>query len=198
MTAASTKPLNQGTPARSRVGSPPSPAAKSLEKPTDRLARRASAATEALETIGAALGFGAMMTDSPKLQLDSMAFGIHAGTVGPSLAQFAEKNSFAAALIDRSNIVTGAAGIGMAIMPLIYQVMANHRAGPQTTDDGTVTTPEFPPLLLQMGILPPHMLAAQYQADLELKMAQRQAEILRKTQAAKDELARLQTTPEGE
>ena len=117
------------------------------------------------------------------LQLDGATFAIHAEAVGPSLAQMAESNRIVAAMVDRLSLFNGVAGVGIALMPMVYQLVANH--APKETRDN------MPPQLLSLGVLPPTLLLEKLQAQNAVKMAKAQAAILREKQAAEAELAAL-------
>lgn len=164
----------------------------------ERKARRAKEAIEALETVGLAAGVAATLTGNQTLQLDAMAVGIHAESTGNGLAEFAERNTFVAALLDRASVVTGAAGLLMGAMPLLYQVLANH--APKTKKDpatGEIVANELPPQLMAMGVLPPDMLFKRYQANVALKVAKMQERMAAETRAAEDEAQRLTEAMNG-
>jgi hypothetical protein len=120
---------------------------------------------------------------STVLQLDAAACALHADDVGPALADVAGHNPVAAALVDRLSLFNGAAAVGIAIMPLIYQVVANH-APKEVRDD-------LPPELMTLGVLPPDMLLEKLKAQNAVKMARAQSAVLAERQAAEDELQRL-------
>ena len=92
------------------------------------------------------------------LQLDGAACAIHAESVGPSMAEMAESNKLVAAMVDRLALFNGVASVGIAMMPLVYQVVANH--APKETRDN------MPPQLLSLGVLPPQN-AEQFVPKLE-------------------------------
>jgi hypothetical protein len=117
------------------------------------------------------------------LQLDAAAFALHADSVGPAVAEAASHNAMAAALVDRLSLFNGVASVGLAVMPLIYQVIANH-APAEVHDD-------FPPALLSLGVLPPPLLLEKLQAQNAVKMARAQAEILAERNEAEEQLAAL-------
>lgn len=119
------------------------------------------------------------------MQLDAAACALHAEPVGAGAAQAAASNRFAAALIDRLVLFNGAAAVGIAFLPLVYQVVANH--APRETREN------FPPELLTLGVLPPALLLEKLQAQNAVKMAQAQAAILHEKQEAETELERLRT-----
>jgi hypothetical protein len=117
------------------------------------------------------------------LQLDAAAFAIHADAMGPSIALMADKNRLVAAMADRLALFNGVAGVGIAVMPLIYQLTANH--APKEARDN------MPPQLLQLGVLPPGLLMEKLEAQNAVKMARAQSAILAEKQAAEAELAAL-------
>ena len=114
------------------------------------------------------------------IQLDAAACALHAETVGPSAAQAAQANAFAAALVDRLALFNGVASVGMAVLPLVYQVIANH--APAEAKEN------FPPELLTLGVLPPKLLLEKLEAQNAVKMARAQAGILAEKTAAEAEL----------
>jgi hypothetical protein len=117
------------------------------------------------------------------LQLDAAACSLNAEPVGASLADLADQNKWAAMIVDRLGLVNGVASVGMAILPLIYQITANH-APPAARDN-------LPPELMQLGVLPPKMLMEKLQAQNAVKMARVQAAILAEKIEAEAELADL-------
>jgi hypothetical protein len=116
-------------------------------------------------------------------QLDAAACALHAEAVGAGAAQAAQSNAFAAALVDRLALFNGVASVGMAVLPLVYQVVANH--APRETRDN------FPPELMALGVLPPDLLLEKLQAQNAVKMAQAQSAILAERREAENELERL-------
>jgi len=190
----STSRLGPGTPINSGAKTARNPAAPKppSPRPGNTQQQRAAAGTELLETVGLVFGIAGMLTNNATLQLDGMTFGLHADTVGPSLAELAEKNSIARALLDRASVLTGVAGIAAVALPLAYQIMANH--APKTKKDpatGAEVPNEIPAQLINMGVLPPDMLLTQYRAMTEAKAARIQADVLRKTRDAQAETERL-------
>ena len=123
------------------------------------------------------------------LQLDAAACAIHAEALGPSLAEMAEKNRLVGALVDRLALFNGVASVGIAVMPLVYQLAANH--APVEARDN------LPPQLLQLGVLPPTLLMEKLEAQNAVKMARAQSAILAEKQAAEAELAELRDNQAG-
>jgi len=123
------------------------------------------------------------------LQLDAAAFAIHAEAMGPSLAEMAEKNRLVAAMVDRLALFNGVASVGIAVMPLVYQIAANH--APAAARDN------LPPQLLQLGVLPPSLLMEKLEAQNAVKLARAQSAILAEKQAAEAELAALRDNEAG-
>jgi hypothetical protein len=117
------------------------------------------------------------------LQLDSAACAIHAEPVGVSLAELAEQNQWAAVIVDRLGLMNGVASVGLAMLPLAYQLMANH--APQHARDN------LPPELMQLGVLPPKLLMEKLAAQNAVKMARAQTAILAEKVEAEAELAAL-------
>jgi len=117
------------------------------------------------------------------LQLDAAAAAIHAEPVGASLADLAERNSWAAIIVDRLSLVNGVASVGMAVLPLVYQVIANH--APAEARDN------LPPELMQLGVLPPSLLMEKLAAQNAVKMARAQTMILAERKEAEAELEQL-------
>lgn len=115
------------------------------------------------------------------IQLDAAACSLHAETVGPSLAELAERNSWAAVIVDRLALVNGVASVGMAVLPLVYQITANH--APREARDN------LPPELMTLGVLPPSLLMEKLAAQNAVKMAKMQTAILAERQEAEAELA---------
>ena len=118
------------------------------------------------------------------MSLDAAALAIHADSSGAALAEMADQNSYVAALVDRLELFNGVAGVATSLLPLVYQLMANH--APEDARDN------MPPELMQMGVLPPKMLMEKLEAQNSAKMARVQAEILREKLSAERELADLQ------
>lgn len=118
------------------------------------------------------------------MQLDAMAFAIHADDTGEALADMADQNQYVAALVDRLDLFNGVAGVATSVLPLVYQLVANH-APAEARDD-------MPPELMQMGVLPPNLLLEKFKAQSAAKQARIHAEILREQQAAEKELEKLQ------
>jgi hypothetical protein len=116
-------------------------------------------------------------------QLDAAAFALHAEGVGESAAAAAAANAMAAALVDHLALVNGIASVGIAVLPLAYQLIANHSPA-EVKDD-------FPPELLSLGVLPPKLLLEKLQAANAVKMARAQSAILAEKQEAEAELERL-------
>jgi len=117
------------------------------------------------------------------LQLDAATCALHAEPCGTSVALAAQTNAFSAALVDRLAILNGAAAVGMAFLPMIYQFVANH--APAEAKD------EFPPELMSLGVLPPKLLLEKLEAQNAVKMANAQAEILAEKHAAEAQLEAL-------
>ena len=117
------------------------------------------------------------------IQLDAAAAAIHAEPVGASLAELADRNSWAAVIVDRLSLVNGVASVGMALLPLVYQLTANH-APPEARDN-------LPPELMQLGVLPPSLLMEKLAAQNAVKMARAQSMILAERAEAEAELAQL-------
>ena len=206
-------PAGPGKPPRTPAGhtEPSRPQTPAATPPADIKVRRAEDATTTFELISAGMSLLAMLGSSRAvaqytaaqakndekrmnaaasmqdrclvLQLDGAACAIHAESVGPSMAEMAESNKLVAAMVDRLALFNGVASVGIAVMPLVYQVVANH--APKETRDN------MPPQLLSLGVLPPTLLLEKLQAQNAVKMAKAQAAILREKQAAEAELAAL-------
>ena len=198
----------QNRPAAGATATPP---AAGSQDPAAVLARRAGDAQDTLELLSAAGSLYSMISGARAraafekaraagsdplmkkaaaavdkatvLQLDSAAFAIHAEGAAAAVATAAARNTMAAALVDRLALFNGVAGVGLAVLPLVYQVMANH--APREVREN------LPPELLQLGVLPPDLLLEKLQAQNAVKMARAQAEILAEKQAAEAELAAL-------
>lgn len=119
------------------------------------------------------------------LQLDAATCALHAEPCGASVALAAQTNAFSAALVDRLAILNGAAAVGMAFLPMIYQFVANH--APAEAKDN------FPPELMALGVLPPKLLLEKLEAQNAVKMANAQAEILAEKHAAEAQLEALRS-----
>jgi hypothetical protein len=126
---------------------------------------------------------------STVLQLDAAACSLNAETVGPSLAELAERNSWAAMIVDRLALFNGAASVGMALLPLVYQITANH--APAEARDN------LPPELMQLGVLPPSLLMEKLAAQNAVKVARMQSAILAEKVEAEAELAALRGDQAG-
>jgi hypothetical protein len=183
-------PLGKTTPVKTVGGRPNPPENVRREDPDETRARRTKAATEALETLSVALGAGALFLKKPKWQLHSMAVDIHAEPVGAGLAEYADKNRFAAMLIDRVGLITGMAGVATALIPLVGQIFVNEAA--QINPDGSLSCPPVPPTLEQMGVLAADALYAQHKAKTELRIAEARVAMARETHAAQQRAAELQ------
>ena len=197
-------PKDRGTPA------PPAPAA-SAPAAGDVRVRRAEDATTTFELISAGMSLLAMLGSGKAvarytaaqakgdakamnaaaalqercqvLQLDGATFAIHADALGPSLSQMADNNRLVAGMVDRLALFNGVAGVGIAIMPVLYQITANH--APKEARDN------LPPQLLSLGVLPPGLLMEKLEAQNAAKLARAQSAILAEKQAAEAELAAL-------
>lgn len=147
---------------------------------------RAGAAFKAAEAKGdkAAVARAETAYDRAQvMQLDAATCALHADPCGASVAQAAQANAFAAALVDRLALFNGVASVGMAFLPMIYQFVANH--APAEAKD------QFPPELMALGVLPPKLLLEKLQAQNAVKMANAQADILAEKTAAEAELEEL-------
>ncbi len=205
-------PAGPGKPPKDRAQPPRTPAGPSPAAPVAEVrARRAGDATTTFELISAgmsllallgsgravarytaaqakgndkAMNAAAVLQDRCQvLQLDGATFAIHAEALGPSIAQMAESNRLVASMADRLALFNGVAGVGIAVMPLVYQVVANH--APKEARDN------LPPQLLSLGVLPPGLLLEKLEAQNTAKLARAQAAILAEKQAAEAELAAL-------
>ena len=116
-------------------------------------------------------------------QLDAAACSLNAEPVGASLAELSEQNHWAAMIVDRLSLVNGVASVGMAVLPLVYQITANH-APAQARDN-------LPPELMTLGVLPPGLLMEKLAAQNAVKMARAQSAILAERAEAEAELAQL-------
>lgn len=123
------------------------------------------------------------------MQLDAAALQIHAEGTGVAIATVAQENAFVAALVDRLKLVNGVGSVAISVLPLVYQLMANH-APAQARDN-------MPPELMQIGVLPPNMLLEKLEAQNKAKMALAQAQILRERQKAERELQSVQEELSG-
>lgn len=117
------------------------------------------------------------------MQLDAAACALHSEGVGASAAAAAASNAMAAALVDRLSLFNGVASVGMAVLPLVYQIVANH--APRETKEA------FPPELMALGVLPPDLLLEKLNAQNAVKMARAHAEILAERVQAEQQLADL-------
>ena len=204
-------PAGPGKPAKDRARPQAPAAAPAAVPPGDVKVRRAEDATTTFELVSAGFSLFAMLGSGRAvaayvaaqakgdekrmnaaaarqeqcmvLQLDGATFAIHAEAVGPSLAQMAESNRIVAAMVDRLSLFNGVAGVGIALMPMVYQLVANH--APKETRDN------MPPQLLSLGVLPPSLLLEKLEAQNAAKLARAQSAILAEKQAAEAELAAL-------
>jgi len=147
---------------------------------------RANAAYAKAEAAGNKPGMAkaaAVFARAETMQLDAAALSIHAEGCGAGLAQVAAQNAMAAALVDRLSLINGVASVGMAVLPLVYQIVANH--APKEAREA------MPPQLLSLGVLPPALLLEKLQAQNAVKIARAQAEILAERNLAEAQLAEL-------
>jgi hypothetical protein len=189
---------------------PPAPSKPSTSPAPPTSSTRAQEVTTTFELLGAGLTLWSMMKGSQArgayeragddkakknaaakavnsaqvMQLDAAALQIHAEGSGAAVAGIADQNEFVAALVDRLKFLNGVGGVAVSLLPLVYQVMANH-APPEARDN-------MPPELMSLGVLPPKMLLEKLEAQNKAKMARMQAEILREQKQAEDELREAQ------
>lgn len=200
-------------PPSSRPSSPSRPGPPKPQTPSrtaeSLTTKRAEAATTTLDLMSAGLTLWSMMSGArakqvydkatdPRIkakaekaynkaqvmQLDAAALSIHSEGTGLAVAEAAGQNQFVGALVDRLELVNGVGSVAISVLPLVYQLMANH--APAEARDN------MPPELMQMGVLPPKMLMEKLEAQNAAKRARLQAAILREQKTAEDELRKLQ------
>jgi hypothetical protein len=142
-------------------------------KASSKLAARHEAATG----IAQLTGFGCIMF---RQYADAGAIGMHSGPIIDELVALSDKNESIGKALDYLTEAGPYAGLIVATMPLVFQLMANH---------GLVKAE----LMGGAGVVPPEALASQVRAD----MARTAAEALKAQQTAEAELAALsaQMTP---
>lgn len=133
-------------------------------KTTGKTAQREEAANGVFQL----LGFGCIVT---RQYADAGAINLHGAPIAHELALLADKNESIGKGLDYIMDAGPYAGVIVAAMPLVLQVMANH---------GLIRAD----LVAGGGVVPPEALASQVRAD----MARQAAEALRAQQAAEQEL----------
>lgn len=106
---------------------------------------------------------------------DAGAIGLHAPPIAAEAAELAEKNDQVAKGIDLLLQVGPYAGLVAAIMPLVLQIMANHKVIPAEKMSGA-------------NIVKPEVLESQ----IKTQMARQAMEAMRAQQEAERELAEMQ------
>lgn len=94
-----------------------------------------------------ALGIGARFW--PSLSLDSLAITIHAPTIAQAVDEYAQEEPRLAAVLERVSQLTPGANLGMVLMPVILQILANHGKVPVVREMG-ILSPED--LLREAGL----------------------------------------------
>jgi hypothetical protein len=86
---------------------------------------------------------------SPTLALDSVAFTVHAPPISSAVADLAMEDARVAAILEKVAEVGPYGAIVLAVLPLVLQVAANHKAIPPNEEMG-ILTPEQ--LLVKAGV----------------------------------------------
>lgn len=146
----------------------------------DKTAKRAENLEGTLGITGAILGITAIGTGNETLSLDAGAIALHAEATAQSVAKMAEVTPFVGVVLDLLGWLNPIAAAGTAALPLILQIMANHRMAPGQ---------ELPPQLAAMGVLPPDLLKMKVRAEQEKAMAAMAQQIQADRQQAQETLA---------
>lgn len=117
-------------------------------------------------------GFGCIVA---KQYADAGALGKYGPALAHEVALLSEKNEGVAKALDYLTEVGPYAGVITAAMPLVLQLLANHKVLDASKLGGA-------------GVVPPDMLAAEVSRD----MAKMQADAIRQAQQAELELAQIQ------
>jgi hypothetical protein len=133
------------------------------------LSGKTAAREEAANGIFQLAGFGCVVTHQ---YADAGAISMHGPTISRELAQTAETSEPIAKALDYIMDAGPYAGLIVAVMPLVLQLMANH---------GVIKAE----LVSGGGVVPPKALESQVKAD----MAKQAAEALRAQEAAEEEMA---------
>jgi hypothetical protein len=146
----------------------------------DKTAKRAENLEGSLTITGSILGIAAIGTGNEVLSLDAGAIALHAEGTAQSVAKMAEVTPFVGVVLDLLGWLNPIAAAGTAALPLILQILANHRLA----DDQ-----ELPPQLAAMGVLPPKLLKMKVHAEQEKAMANLAQQIQADRQQARETLA---------
>jgi hypothetical protein len=146
----------------------------------DKTAKRAENLEGTLTITGAILGVAAIGTGNEVLSLDAGAIALHAEETAKSVAKMSEVTPFVGTVLDVLAYINPIAGAATAALPLILQILANHRMAEDQ---------ELPPQLAAMGVLPPKLLKMKVRAEQEKAMAAMAEQIQADRQAAQETLA---------
>jgi hypothetical protein len=156
------------TTAPPSLNRPPSANAK---KATARTTGKLNARQEAVNGVFQLAGFGLIVAGQ---HADAGALGEHGPAISHELAALSEKNSKVAAFIDSLTEAGPYAGLVIAVMPLVLQILANHKI---VKGD-----------LSAAGVIAPEVLEAQVKTEL----ARKQAAAIIAQHEAEDQLQHLQ------
>jgi hypothetical protein len=115
----------------------------------DKTAKRAENLEGSLAIAGSILGIAAIGTGNEVLSLDAGAIALHATDTATSVAKMAEVTPFIGTVLDLLAFINPIAGAATAALPMILQILCNHRMPADA---------EVPPQLAAMGVLPPSLL----------------------------------------
>lgn len=160
---------------------------KAAQAQTRKVSGKLAERKEAVEGFTQLIGFGCVVM---RQYADAGAIGMHAPPVIDELVTLSDKNEKIGKALDYLTETGPYAGLIIAALPLVTQLMANH---------GLVKAE----LVSGMGVVPPQALESQVRAD----MARQAVEALRMQQEAEQELATMaaamrsqdgsQDSPEG-
>ena len=144
----------------------------SMPKSEPRIASgKQGAREEAVNGIFQLTAFGLVMAGQ---QADAGALAKHGGSIAHEAAKVAETSASLGSAIDYITEAGPYAGLITATMPLVLQLLANHKVMKAETLSGA-------------GVVPPETLSAQVKAD----MARQQIQALRTQQEAEQEVSHL-------
>jgi hypothetical protein len=142
---------------------------KAIQAEHKKLSGKLAARKEAAQGVAQLAGFGLIVT---RQYADAGAIGLHADPIIGELVALSDTNERVGKALDYLTEAGPYAGLVIATLPLVMQIMANH---------GMVKAE----LVAGSGVVPPQMLESQVRAD----MARQAAGALRAQQEAEAELA---------
>lgn len=178
-----------GTTKGKRGGATPGGGRPARSRPTSIRggdhAKRADNATQALGLVSTGATLVGLVMGHQVLMDDAGAVALHAEPIAQAVADTAETNDYLAALLDHLEMINGIGAIVLAGMPLILQIMVNHRA---KTEEGRERIAEIAPSLAELGVLEPGLMRKKLQAQHKAKMARLEEEQLRAQHDAERDL----------